>query len=55
MSDTPRTDALEHVQCEHCIEEGHKVVPVEFARQLERELNEARQRTVATATTGGNR
>ena len=39
MSDTPRTDAAEEPRGDGWYPD---VVPVEFARQLERELNECR-------------
>ena len=48
MSDTPRTDALKCSGGDDPIEEFHK-----FARQLERELNEARTRIKELADIGG--
>lgn len=44
MSDTPRTDAAEYKQTDSNPPEPLGMVDVEFARQLERELNEAQHR-----------
>ena len=41
MSDTPRTDAAEYKQTDSNPPEPLGMVDVDFARQLERELNEA--------------
>lgn len=46
MSDTPRTDAEPHVtpsEAEDCWIHNEPMVQADFARQLERELNEAKR------------
>lgn len=44
MSNTPRTDASEYKQTDSYPPEPLGMVDVKFARQLERELNEANRR-----------
>lgn len=51
--ETPRTDAVAHSRFNDFSQEQEEITPADFARELERELAETKERCIAWATSKG--